>query len=213
MTEQTQKPVEPTTTSTPGQLLKEARERKGLSLSDIAAKLHLSTQWIKDIEADNYRHINALVYIQGHLRSYAKHVGVAEGTIMKALKALELPLPDSMERPLSSASLPIYDKDSKAKRHLLRWISLGVMVLLVAMVAIWWCEQASHHQAVSLSSSLLNNQTENSQTPSPMVSESMPKSLPASDTASNKTKRAHHRHSQRDERYHTHRVIPDDRRS
>jgi cytoskeleton protein RodZ len=78
MTEQTPTPVESTKTSTPGQLLKEARERKGLSLSDIAGKLRLSTQWIKDIEADNYRHINALVYIQGHLRSYAKQVDVAE---------------------------------------------------------------------------------------------------------------------------------------
>jgi hypothetical protein len=134
---------------------------------------------------------------------------------MKALKALELPLPDSMERPLSSASLPIWDKDSKTKRHLLRWISVGVMALLIAMVAIWWREQASRHQAVSMSANLLSNQTKISQTSMPTVSESTTKSLPVSNKVTSKldkTKSAHR--SEHDGRYHTtYRVTRDDRRS
>lgn len=59
-----------------GSDLHEARERKGLTMSDIAAATHTKVQVIEAIERDDFSSFAAPVYGKGFIRLYAQTVGL-----------------------------------------------------------------------------------------------------------------------------------------
>lgn len=71
---------------TPGKLLAAAREARPFSQEDIAKQMRLSVAAIQDIERDDYTRFAALPFVRGHLRTYAKLVGVSEAHVLEALE-------------------------------------------------------------------------------------------------------------------------------
>ena len=62
--------------SLPGDLLKKAREDKGLSIDEMSAISNLSKQIIRGIESDNYSELAGLSFVRGYLKLYAKKLGI-----------------------------------------------------------------------------------------------------------------------------------------
>lgn len=60
----------------PGQRLREAREAKGLSVQDVAKALHMSTAYVKALEADDYERLPEAAFVKGYLRNYARLTGL-----------------------------------------------------------------------------------------------------------------------------------------
>ena len=60
----------------PGALLREARERAGLSQDDIAGKLKLAPRQIAAIEAGDWNSLPERTFTRGFMRSYARIVGL-----------------------------------------------------------------------------------------------------------------------------------------
>jgi cytoskeleton protein RodZ len=58
-----------------GARLRDARERAGLSLIEAAEKLHVEPHAIEALEAEDFEHFGASVYVRGHIRHYAELVG------------------------------------------------------------------------------------------------------------------------------------------
>lgn len=56
----------------PGLVLLKARERLGLSITDVARQLRLSTRQIEAIEADDYERLPGKTFLRGFIRNYAK---------------------------------------------------------------------------------------------------------------------------------------------
>lgn len=56
----------------PGLVLLTARERLGLSITDVARQLRLSTRQIEAIEADDYERLPGKTFLRGFIRNYAK---------------------------------------------------------------------------------------------------------------------------------------------
>lgn len=80
--------VEPSESNgSPGKTLKEARERLGLSVPNVARDLHLSNTQINALEADDYQHFHGETYVRGYLRSYARLVGVDPAEILRRSQA------------------------------------------------------------------------------------------------------------------------------
>jgi len=135
---------------TPGQRLRAARDMLGWSQSDVATKLRLSVQTIKDIEQDDYSHMSALIYVRGYLRSYARAMNQPADEIIGLFDALKIEEPNPYERLLRTENaLPISSGPrrghrAQSNRHWLRWTSLGLVVLLIAMVVMWWQGQKHH---------------------------------------------------------------------
>ena len=146
---------------TPGQLLRGAREALGWAQADIAGKLHLSVQTIKDIESDDYSHINALIYVRGYLRSYARETNQSAETILEAFNALGIAEPNTYERLLRTENvLPISTgprRMRKLDRKWLRWVTLGLMVFLIALVVMWWQGQKHHLHSQANAAELNSN--------------------------------------------------------
>lgn len=59
-----------------GVRLKQARERAGFSLEDVAARLKVPARVVRSLEADDTAQLGAPIFVRGHLRSYARLLGI-----------------------------------------------------------------------------------------------------------------------------------------
>ena len=132
----------------PGQKLRAARQKKGLEIADVAKQLCLNKQFIIDIENDDYSHIPSLFYARGYLRAYAKLVGISEAEIITAFDSLGLSEKETAvdKSVLSSPKMKPFKKRSK-RRH---WFNLGIFVVLIVLIALWWQGRNKHTKPASL---------------------------------------------------------------
>jgi cytoskeletal protein RodZ len=61
-----------------GEKLRQARESRGISISEVAEQTRISSLYLEGIEADDYRTLPGGIFNKGFVKSYAKHVGVDE---------------------------------------------------------------------------------------------------------------------------------------
>ncbi len=78
-----------------GERLRQARVRAGISPAEAGAKLKMPTHVIEALEREDWNRIGAPVFVRGHLRSYAKLLGlpadaIAANVAVPAAKAAEL---------------------------------------------------------------------------------------------------------------------------
>ena len=59
----------------PGATFKQAREKLGWSVAEVAEKLHLTEFAVNSLEADRYEALPGVTFVRGYIRSYAKLVG------------------------------------------------------------------------------------------------------------------------------------------
>ncbi len=78
-----------------GALLRSARERQGMTLEQASARLKVPERVVEAIEAGRWQQLGAPVFVRGHLRSYAKLVGInvdddLEQSTLQAVRPVEL---------------------------------------------------------------------------------------------------------------------------
>jgi transcriptional regulator with XRE-family HTH domain len=59
-----------------GEILRQAREKKGMSVHDVAEATRMKTQHVMDIENNDFSHMAAPVYSKGFVKLYAEAVGL-----------------------------------------------------------------------------------------------------------------------------------------
>ena len=64
--------------STLGEKLRQAREERGISISEVAEQTRISPLYLEAIDADNYKTLPGGIFNKGFVRSYAKYVGFDE---------------------------------------------------------------------------------------------------------------------------------------
>jgi cytoskeleton protein RodZ len=117
-----------------GRMLREARERLGLSVADVAAQIKFAPRQIEALEADDFKHLPEAAFLRGFVRSYAKILHLDAQTLLAALPqakaaAAEL-IPASVDVPFPAAH-------SLQRQNL---ILLGAALLLAVIVvgfAVW----------------------------------------------------------------------------
>lgn len=92
MTTEQQDPIRPTTATpdSPGQLLRAAREARGLTQPEVASRLNLRVSLVRDIEEDRFDQRTASTFTRGYLKTYAKLVGASEERVVAAYEQLGL---------------------------------------------------------------------------------------------------------------------------
>lgn len=68
-----------------GQRLREGRNRRGLSIHDVAEQLHLPLSVVESLEAERFEQLGAPVYVRGHLRAYLRLLDLPEVLLQTAL--------------------------------------------------------------------------------------------------------------------------------
>lgn len=119
-------------TGGPGRLLRQAREERGIPLEQIADQLKLSQRKIQALEEDDYSYINSLIFLKGYLRNYANIVGVEADTVIAQINTRLFE--ENRERPPTiEYKVKLFTRD-----QILRWMTLGIGVLMVGLVLSWW---------------------------------------------------------------------------
>src|SRR5690554_3402818 len=72
---------------TAGQILRAAREAKGLSEQQVADSLRLRLIVVKIIEADDFEELGTATYVRGYLRSISKALDVDAAKVFAAYQA------------------------------------------------------------------------------------------------------------------------------
>lgn len=63
--------------------LKEAREKKGISIQKASEETRISAKFLEALEKDDYKLFPAEVYLKGFLRIYASYLGLDPKDLLK----------------------------------------------------------------------------------------------------------------------------------
>jgi cytoskeleton protein RodZ len=66
-----------------GARLRDAREKKALTVLQAAEKLHVDARLLEALEAQNFAALGAEVYVRGHLRRYAEFLGESPSRLLE----------------------------------------------------------------------------------------------------------------------------------
>src|SRR4051794_30108649 len=61
-----------------GEKLRQAREERGISISEVAEQTRISPLYLKSIEKDDYKPLPGGIFNKGFLRSFARYIGFDE---------------------------------------------------------------------------------------------------------------------------------------
>lgn len=71
-----------------GEKLRQAREERGITLSEVAEQTRISPLYIESIENDDYRSLPGGIFNKGFVKSFAKYVGVDEQEALQSYAEL-----------------------------------------------------------------------------------------------------------------------------
>jgi len=126
-----------------GQILREAREAKGITLEDAAARLRLMQRQVVAMEADDFESLGQSVFARGFVRNYARLLGLAPETLLVRMEgapaepaAVSQPEPAEVRSSLISPWMIL--------------VLLGLLVLVAVPVALYvWLNSGGEEELVN----------------------------------------------------------------
>lgn len=97
-----------------GDILREAREAKGVSPSEAAQATRLKVQNIEDLEANDYSKVPAPIYAKGFIKLYAEYLRLEPAPLLERYKAEYQPRRKSLMNPEDDVS---YEEKADAARR------------------------------------------------------------------------------------------------
>ena len=122
--------------SGPGQRLRAARKKAGLTLVEVAERLHLDEEVVEAIEQNDESRLPGPVFTKGYLRNYARLVGEPVDDVLSGFAST---------RPAgeSAPTLRQYKTNFKAQRvssshGIMRTITWLFIIGLIFLLVVWW---------------------------------------------------------------------------
>ncbi len=113
-----------------GQMLREKRTKKGISVEDIADHLRVSSSVIKDIESDAYPVEEMTIFVRGYIRNYAKLVDLTLKEVNQAFLHLGLKVRSAKAKPIKFSTRP-------RKKRIVRFVTYFIIIMLIVLVVVW----------------------------------------------------------------------------
>lgn len=130
--------------STLGERLRLAREARGISLREISEQTRISTRYLEQIEADDYKHLPGGIFNRSFVKAFAKHVGVDEEEALSlyARTAREMGAED--EVPATPRQSLVYTDGDGPRSPALNWL-LSILLLaalsLIVLGGLHWYQR------------------------------------------------------------------------
>lgn len=117
-----------------GRTLREARERLGLSVAEVAQQIKFASRQIEALEADDYQRLPEMAFVRGFVRSYAKILHLDAQPLLAAL-----PQPEAAAVQLIPASVEVpFPSPLSPQRQNLIWLGAALLLaVLVVAFAVW----------------------------------------------------------------------------
>ncbi len=119
-----------------GELLRRARQEKGLTIQQVAQALHLDAWILEALEANRFKDIGAPVFVKGHLKKFAAEVGMAHELVMEAYYRSE-DMPETPRLVTDTLTRPAGNARSRGPVIVLSI----VLVALIVLVAWLWLRE------------------------------------------------------------------------
>lgn len=125
----------PLESTTPGSILRRAREERGQSIADVVNVIRFSARQIEALERDDYASLPGSTAVRGLVRNYAKFLKLDASPLLAQLDPA-VPVPEADVRPpanMGEAEQPtIVDKVTPAM------IVAGILILLLLLAGYWY---------------------------------------------------------------------------
>jgi cytoskeletal protein RodZ len=118
-----------------GELLKHEREAQGKTLEDVARATKLTMLILEALEADHFSVLPAPVYVKGHLRTYARFLGMNEEAIVDKYLRFTQQLEYEELDEWDAVELELHEEKQRTGR---RWVWIAVVVTVVAAAICWY---------------------------------------------------------------------------
>ncbi len=118
-----------------GTVLREARERLGLSLADVESRLKFASRQIEALEADNFTRLPEITFVRRFVRSYAKLLQLDPVPLLASLPVE--PAQPSLQTARVAIDVP-FPNIYATRRNNIIWLSTGVIVVAITVVLFIW---------------------------------------------------------------------------
>ncbi|MDX5629588.1 MULTISPECIES: cytoskeleton protein RodZ [unclassified Brenneria] len=170
-----------TASTIPGERLRQARERLGMTQQSVAERLCLKLSIVREIEEGNVPANLAPTFLRGYIRSYAKLVHVSEGELLPMLDKHVVPKASNVA-PMQSFSL---GKSRKKRDGWLMTFTWLVVIIVLGLTGAWWWQnhQAQQREINSMVDHATSLQASSEGQEVPLMDNSESPDLSASDSA------------------------------
>ncbi|WP_018693455.1 RodZ domain-containing protein [Algicola sagamiensis] len=147
----TEEQIENVDAVSPGRLLKEAREKVGLSQSDVAQRLNLRKDIIEAIDQDEYDRVASHTFAKGYLKAYAKSVHADFDAVMAAFESYNVG---------TAADMQSFSRLTHRKARDSRWmgVTYGVIGFIFLSSIIYWYQQSKAVKTVPVQPEIAQEQ-------------------------------------------------------
>ena len=118
----------------PGQYLSYEREKRGISVEEVARALRLPVATITGLEQDDFEQLPEAVYIRGYIRAYCQFLGVDAQPVLALREEHGAP----GDEPLPGKN----PEDAVVNEHVQRltriWGTIAVVVAITGLLFLWW---------------------------------------------------------------------------
>lgn len=129
-----------------GHWLRCARNVKGVSPLEAAEALCLPVRVINALEEEQFQALGGLVFVRGYLRTYGRYLNLKEEVLVANFNdryANNEVLSENKEK------FKLYQQPNEDSRfvRLMPWLTSGIVILLTALLIIWWYGQRATNPA------------------------------------------------------------------
>lgn len=117
-----------------GMDLQAAREARGVSVHQLAVELHVSDSVITALEKGDYKVVGEPVFVRGHLRNYARALGLPEADVLATYD-------QTQHKPAPVPVVPVPHTgrlDTRTREWSARAGTVAVVVVLLVLAITWW---------------------------------------------------------------------------
>jgi cytoskeleton protein RodZ len=127
--------------------LQAARIQQGLSLDDVANRMHLSASILEALEDNDFEEITAPIFVKGYLRAYSRIVSLDEDDMIDQY----IHFYSEADPPISSISKTTSELSAADPR--IKWTTYIVVLIIGVLLAAWWWNKEQNEDApISLDS-------------------------------------------------------------
>ena len=154
-----------------GARLRAGREKLGLTVLQVAERIHTDPRIVDAIEAENYEALGAPVYARGHIRHYADLVGESANELVQIYSNLAKVGQPDLTRIVKAPAGPDSSK--------LVAPALVVVVVFAVAGAIWWLSALSKKKPQMSETHVVTDETPAAASAPPAESPGAPEGVPA----------------------------------
>lgn len=108
-----------------GKILKKTREKKGLSLEEVASQTRIHHDVLKNLEDDNFHLLPSPAYVKGFLKRYGEYLGLQSGPLIEEYLSTHPREPEQI-LVLKGKKIPRFRSDK-----FIVWGALGAVLIII----------------------------------------------------------------------------------